>query len=50
MSRQMFYNHIQEAKAIKPARPIICNEDSQALAEMQVEDRIVKAHNKLVKV
>lgn len=36
MSRQMFYNHIQEAKVIKPARPIICNEDSQALAEMQV--------------
>lgn len=36
MSRQMFYNHIQEAKAIKPVRPIICNEDSQALAEMQV--------------
>lgn len=36
MSRQQFYNHIQEAKAIKPERPIVCNEDSQALAEMQV--------------
>ncbi len=36
MSRQMFYNHIREAKQIRPARPIVCNEDSQALAEMQV--------------
>lgn len=36
MSRQMFYNHIKEARSIEPARPIVCNEDSQALAEMQV--------------
>lgn len=36
MSRQQFYNHIQEAKAIRPEKPIVCNEDSQALAEMQV--------------
>lgn len=36
MSRQMFYNHIKEAKAVRPIRPIVCNEDSQALAEMQV--------------
>lgn len=36
MSRQQFYNHIQEAKAIQPPKPIVCNEDSQALAEMQV--------------
>lgn len=36
MSRQMFYNHIKEARSIEPSRPIVCNEDSQALAEMQV--------------
>lgn len=36
MSRQVFYNHIQEAKSITPARPIVCNEDSQALTQMQV--------------
>lgn len=36
MSRQQFYNHIKAAKSIQPVRPIVCNEDSQALAEMQV--------------
>lgn len=35
-SRQRFYNLIQKAKAIKPARPIVCNEDSQALSQMGV--------------
>ncbi len=33
-TRQQFYNHIMKAKAIKPERPIICNEDSQALSQM----------------
>lgn len=36
MTRQGFYNYIQKAKSIKPSRPIICNEDSQALSHMQV--------------
>lgn len=36
MTRQQFYEHINEAKKITPARPIVCNEDSQALGNMQV--------------
>lgn len=36
MTRQGFYNHIMEAKSIKPIRPIVCNEDSQALSQMEV--------------
>lgn len=36
MTRQQFANHIKEAKKITPVRPIICNEDSQALGHMQV--------------
>lgn len=36
MTRQVFYNHIMEAKSITPARPIVCNEDSQGLTQMQV--------------
>ncbi len=35
-TRQQFYNHIMQAKAIKPAKPIVCNEDSQALSQMEV--------------
>lgn len=36
MTRQVYYNHIQEAKSINPERPIITNEDSQGLEQMQV--------------
>lgn len=36
MTRQVYYNHIQEAKAIVPEKPIITNEDSQGLEQMQV--------------
>lgn len=36
MTRQGFYNHIMEAKSVKPIRPIVCNEDSQALSQMGV--------------
>lgn len=36
MPRQAFYNYIQLAKKIKPERPIVCNEDSQALGNMWV--------------
>lgn len=35
-TRQQFYNLIQKAKAITPARPIVCNEDSQAVSRLQV--------------
>lgn len=36
MSRQVYHNHIQKAKRITPARPIVTNEDSQCLSNMQV--------------
>lgn len=36
MTRQEFYNYISKAKSIKPLRPIVCNEDSQALSQMDV--------------
>ena len=36
MPRQDFYNYIQLVKKIKPERPIVCNEDSQALGNMWV--------------
>ena len=36
MSRQIFYNQIMQVKNLQPNRPIICNEDSQALSNMQV--------------
>lgn len=35
-SKQRFYNLIQKAKAIKPKRPIVCNEDSQAISQLEV--------------
>lgn len=35
-SRQKFYNLIQKAKAIQPIRPIVCNEDSQAISQLGV--------------
>lgn len=35
-SRQRLYNLIQKAKKVKPARPIVINEDSQALSQLQV--------------
>lgn len=36
MSRQEFYNQIKKVKNLQPNRPIVCNEDSQALSGMQV--------------
>lgn len=36
MSRQVFYNQIMQVKELQPNRPIVCNEDSQALSNMQV--------------
>lgn len=36
LSRQQFYQDIQKAKSIRPIRPIVCNEDSQSLTQMQV--------------
>lgn len=35
-SRQKLWNLIQKAKAIKPERPIVVNEDSQSIGNMQV--------------
>lgn len=35
-SRQAFYQTIKMAKSIRPIRPIVCNEDSQSLSQMQV--------------
>ena len=35
-TRQQFYNLIQKAKAIYPKRPIVCNEDSQAISQLTV--------------
>lgn len=35
-SRGHFYNLIKKSKAIKPVRPIVCNEDSQAISQMEV--------------
>lgn len=36
VTRNQFYNIIRKAKEIKPARPIVTNEDSQALSQMGV--------------
>ncbi len=36
MSRQVFYNQIRQVRAAAPDKPILCNEDSQALSNMQV--------------
>ncbi len=36
LSRGEFYNKIQTAKKIHPARPILCNEDSQCIGNMRV--------------
>lgn len=36
MSRQVFYNQIRKVKELQPNRPVVCNEDSQALSNMQV--------------
>ena len=35
-TRNQLYNLILKAKAVKPARPIVVNEDSQALSQLQV--------------
>lgn len=35
MSRQVFYNQIKQVKKLGLNRPIVCNEDSQALSNMQ---------------
>lgn len=35
-TRQHFYNLVQKAKSIRPARPIVCNEDSQAISQLEV--------------
>lgn len=36
MSRQIFYNQICQVKAEAGNKPVLCNEDSQALSNMQV--------------
>ena len=36
LTRQRFYNLIQNAKKYNPEAPIICNEDSQAVSNMEV--------------
>ncbi len=35
-TREKYCQHIKKAKAIKPARPIVCNEDSQAISQLTV--------------
>ena len=35
-SRQNLYNLIMKAKKVKPMRPIVCNEDSQAISNLDV--------------
>ena len=39
-TRQQLYNLIQKAKSIEPLRPIVCNEDSQALSQLQVASKM----------
>lgn len=39
LTSQQFYDLIQKAKAVRPERPILCNEDSQALSRMSVAFR-----------
>ncbi|MBB6637312.1 hypothetical protein [Cohnella thailandensis] len=36
ISRQVYYNHINQVKRWAPGKPVVCNEDSQALANLQV--------------
>jgi hypothetical protein len=36
LSRQVFYNHIKQVKAWAPGKPVVCNEDSQAIGNMEV--------------
>lgn len=36
LTRNQLYNMIKRAKAIKPMRPIVINEDSQAISQMEV--------------
>ena len=35
-SRQRFYNLIQQVREIAPGKPVLCNEDSQSLGNMEV--------------
>lgn len=38
-SPQQYYNLMMRAKAIKPKRPIVCNEDSQAISRLDMSVR-----------
>ncbi len=35
-SRQKFYNLIQKVREISPGKPVVCNEDSQSIGNMEV--------------
>jgi hypothetical protein len=37
-TRQQYYNLIQRAKEYAPGKPIVCNEDSQAIGQLAVAD------------
>ena len=39
LSRQRFYDILQKAKAVRPIRPILINEDSQAMSNLEVAVR-----------
>lgn len=38
-SRQMYYNLIQKARMFSPDKPVVCNEDSQAIGQLDVAFR-----------
>jgi hypothetical protein len=38
-TRQQYYNLIERAKSYAPGRPVVCNEDSQAISRLVVAER-----------
>ncbi|WP_281890681.1 hypothetical protein [Paenibacillus sp. YYML68] len=39
LSRQEYYNHIRQVRAWAPGKPVVCNEDSQAISKLEVAFR-----------
>ncbi|TDF98674.1 hypothetical protein [Paenibacillus piri] len=39
LTRQDYYNHIRQVKAWAPGKPVVCNEDSQAIGQLEVAFR-----------
>jgi hypothetical protein len=40
LTRQQFYNNIRQVRLWAPGKPVVCNEDSQAIGNMQVAFRL----------